>query len=199
MMRLVRLFVTVAVATLVVAVPGTASAASNADLAVSMSVYQTPGATPADGRLLTFFVVVKNLGPDTAKAVMLTYDYGSDIGGPTISLTQGICSMSEWKCSLGMIPRGGSVTLTFADMRDYNGASNDLSVKVTSSTPDPVLNNNSADIWPYKMTSIPFLPSGGVQTGDGGTASAPSDAAIITLTLLAVAGVLEASRRWLRG
>ncbi|HYW71723.1 MAG TPA: Calx-beta domain-containing protein [Pyrinomonadaceae bacterium] len=80
-----------------------------------LQITKTANPNPAiAGENLTYTIVIKNQGPDTAKAVTLTDPLAANVTFASASSTQGNCSQSNGSvvCNLGDVAIGASVTAT---------------------------------------------------------------------------------------
>lgn len=203
-MRILRAPAITAAILIWISLRGTASAASTADLSVSIIGRPNPVVL---GHTVTWTITVKNLGPGVAQGVLLDAFYGSDASVISMTTTQGTCPDTGVggivRFSMGSILPGRTVIATVAT-QDFGGDGSALSVRVRSTSKDPNLKNNLA-IGRVRVIPGPFLPgltpgsfcapSGGVRTGGGGTA-AGSSAWLATLGLLAMAGIMAAALKF---
>ena len=183
------------------AIPGSASAASAADLSVGVRGQPDPAAI---GSAITWTITVRNIGPGTAAGVKLAAGYGSDAGAVSAKTTQGTCVHSGGSVdfSLGSILDGGVVTATVVTS-NFGGDGGTLRVSVSSTTQDPHESNNSAvgrvTTISGQATNPPVgtfcAPGGGIGTGAGGTANG-SLAWLVTVGLLVAAVLLAGAVRF---
>lgn len=147
------------------------------------------------GTLITFNIVVSNLGPDTAQNVLLTDVIPPQITNAEYSTDNG-ATFSPWtgSLSLGAVSANVSETILIrgtVGSGDFGSVTN--TATVSSSTPDPHPDNNtstvstpiveSADVSVVKIASPSLILPGGTLTYSILVANAgPSDAQNVTLT-----------------
>jgi uncharacterized repeat protein (TIGR01451 family) len=138
----------------------------SADLSL---VKEDSSSTIVVGDPLTYTIDVSNAGPDEAPNVVVTDPIPSELTFESATATQGSCSESGGTvtCALGTLAVDSSATITINTTANAEGTiTNTASVSSSASDPDPSNNSDPA------TTTI--APSGGVQTGAGGTAPRPS-------------------------
>lgn len=109
--------------------------------------------------LLTYTIVVENKGTETADDVVLTDSLPLNIEVTSVDSSQGSCSESQLLvvCNLNSISGGGKVTVTIVVVPTEGGVLTNR-VQVASSTSDPNLSNNRAEIETTALWTV-FLPS----------------------------------------
>jgi uncharacterized repeat protein (TIGR01451 family) len=89
-------------------------------------------------------IFVANAGPSDAQHVIVVDRLSSNAPFTIISVTGASCTLTNpVTCNLGTLAAGGSVTIRVTVSSNAGGDVNDLAT-VSSSTPDPDLDNNSA-------------------------------------------------------
>lgn len=115
--------------------------AESADLAVSAVVTTT---TPRVGRKLGFDVTVRNNGPATATATVLTAALSGISAANVITVPSGcVVSGTTVSCTLGNLGKGAKVRRTISVVPDTAGTVR-LTAAATSATPDPNAANSVA-------------------------------------------------------
>ncbi|WP_242310982.1 DUF6923 family protein [Bacillus cereus group sp. BfR-BA-01331] len=161
-----------------------------------ISVVKTGNPNPVNaGEILTYTLVVSNLGPSDAEAVTVIDAVSRKISNPEFS-TDGGVTFSPWPgtTNIGTLPNGSSVTILIRGTvkSSVTGFIRNTAV-VSSPTPDPNLANNrstivtpvteSADISVVKIGRPNPVNAGEILTYRLVVANAgPSDAQNVTLT-----------------
>ena len=164
----------------------TVGGGGSADL--SLTKTDSPDPVLVDG-LLTYTVTVTNNGPDDADNVVVSDDLPS---GVTFDSASSECSgTTNISCDLGTLGADESATVEINVIADKAGTVNNTAT-VGSSTADPDDTNNSDTA----TTTVNPAPSGGVQTGAGGTApSGPGLASVIIAVIALCLAALGVRRR----
>ena len=121
-----------------------------ADLAITMSESPNP---VAHGTNLTYTIKVTNNGPDTAVGANFTDTVPAGTTYQSVTTTAGTCShpavnaAGTVKCALGSLTKGSAatITLTVNDTASSGATINNTS-RVSSSTPDPKMTNNTVTL-----------------------------------------------------
>ncbi len=123
-------------------VPSPLAAAGNADLSIGLSAAPDP-ATVAG--LLTYTVVVNNLGPDASSQASAAVTFGPSLLIQSFSSAQGSCtsSVSSVSCALGGLGSGGQATMTIV-VRTLQAGTASASATVSGLETDPNSSNNQA-------------------------------------------------------
>ena len=80
---------------------------------VDIQVTKTGPVAPVNiGQNITWTIVVKNNGPDTASAVTLTEQIPSGLTVVSASPSQGVCNQTTAACDIGQLLAGSSATIT---------------------------------------------------------------------------------------
>ncbi|WP_344156723.1 hypothetical protein [Kribbella yunnanensis] len=118
--------------------------AASADLQLTKT--GTPDPVPA-GADLTYTIVAKNNGPNTAKEVAVTDTLPAGVEFVSATPTQGTCG-GTLSCTLGDIPSGSSATITVVVKVPAASTATGLTnvATATTSTSDPNPNNNTASV-----------------------------------------------------
>lgn len=116
--------------------------AESADLAVSATVATT---TPRVGRKLAFDVTVRNYGPATATATVLSVTLSGAVASSNAITAPSGCVVSGTTvtCTLGALGKGAKVRRTISVVPDAPGTIQ-LSAIATSAAPDPNAANSAA-------------------------------------------------------
>ncbi len=114
----------------------------SADLSIVKSASPNP-AVP--GQTLTYLLTVANAGPSNALAVVVTDTLPAGFTQTSVASSQGACSALP--CTLGMVPAGGSATVTIVGTVAATVTTGLTNLAgVTSATSDPNLSNNTASL-----------------------------------------------------
>ena len=150
---------------------------ASADLSVTKAALPVP-AVP--GSLITYTITVANAGPDTADQIVLTDLLSAEIQNPEASLNGGDFSTWDGSLNIGSLEASQSALVTIrgtiaADTVTpiYNRAS------VSSDTPDPVPDNNTADL------ETPLVPSANLSVTKSGSPNpaVPGEPVTYSLTI----------------
>jgi uncharacterized repeat protein (TIGR01451 family) len=113
---------------------------SPADIAVSM---QAP-TSATTGSMLSYTIVVQNMGPSSAQGVTLSFILPQAVIFGSTQTTQGTCTgPGEFSCDLGTLASGSSATVT-VNVTPSEAATLQLTATVASVSYDPVSSNNQA-------------------------------------------------------
>jgi uncharacterized repeat protein (TIGR01451 family) len=125
-----------------------AKVVSSADIAVTNS----GPSTVTKGGTITYTIVVKNMGPETATSVAMTDTTPTGTTFASVSTTNGICAAppiggtGTVTCNLSTQPRGAKFTVTLVlNVTATSGSITDTA-SATSAIYDPNLSNNSASV-----------------------------------------------------
>ena len=113
-----------------------------ADLTISKTGDPSP---ISDGQLLTYTILVQNLGPDNAQDVVLTDVMPSALAGVEFSIDGGI-AWQPWAgyYSIGTVSAGSAISILIrGTVNPQTIGSITNTAVVSSTTPDPNLSNNS--------------------------------------------------------
>ncbi|MCO6452393.1 MAG: DUF11 domain-containing protein, partial [Caldilineales bacterium] len=114
---------------------------TEADVSITKSASPNP-AVP--GGSLSYEIVVSNAGPSDAQNVVVTDTLPTELTGVSFSASQGSCGGNS--CNLGVIPAGGSATISvIGTVSPDASAPFTNSVEVDSDTFDPNTGNNEAE------------------------------------------------------
>lgn len=125
----------------------TSPVAPSADVQIRKAVDQSAGA-PVAGGPIRFLIGVTNKGPSAAQSVVVDGALPASIDRATVSVSPASCvytrATGSIRCALGTIDSGGTVAITVdaVSLSDATDVTN--TATVSSSTPDPVLSNNSS-------------------------------------------------------
>jgi uncharacterized repeat protein (TIGR01451 family) len=124
-----------------------------ADLTVSQTSIPDRIAVESD---LTYFVTVKNNGPDSATEVLLTDAIPDGVTFVSATSSQGICtfSMHVVTCALNTLANGSSIMVAIVVTPTLPGSMKNVS-EVAGNVPDPDMVNNSAVLTSEVIASIP--------------------------------------------
>ncbi len=155
----------------------TGTAPAQADVAVTISANHS--SVEANGHL-DYTITITNNGPDPAADMVVTDPIPAHITVVQAGATQGSCSGSATvTCNLGTLAMGGRATVTITVQHDETIAPVANTVRVSSSTNDPVQANNSATVEIYATSGAGPGSSGCfIATAAYGSAM---DAHVITL------------------
>lgn len=123
------------------AVPSCTQGALRADLSVTKTATPDPVTL---GENVTYTVTVSNAGPDSASGVTVTDALPSGMTYRSATPSQGSCSQSGGTvtCSLGVLAKNASATVTIVAEADSVGTKSNTA-SATSTTADPNAANNS--------------------------------------------------------
>ncbi|HUP69523.1 MAG TPA: right-handed parallel beta-helix repeat-containing protein [Acidimicrobiales bacterium] len=123
------------------AVPSCTQGALRADLSVTKTATPDPVTLGED---VTYTVTVSNAGPDAASGVIVTDALPSGMTYRSATPSQGSCSQSGGTvtCSLGVLAKNASATVTIVVEADSVGTKSNTA-SATSATADPNAANNS--------------------------------------------------------
>jgi uncharacterized repeat protein (TIGR01451 family) len=172
----------------------TVDVTSSADLSIVKTISPDP---PVAGDPVTFTLTVTNDGPSNASGVTVTDPLPAQLLSPTVSSSQGSCSIvgGTVTCDLGSVTDGAQATVTIDGTVDpaSGGQTMSNSADVSGTEPDPDPSNNNDGVTPVITTSTdlsilktldPAIPVAGetatytlVVTNGG-----PSDATGVTVT-----------------
>jgi CSLREA domain-containing protein/MYXO-CTERM domain-containing protein len=171
------------------AVEVSGGAATGADLSVTKTDSPDPVLVGGD---LVYTIKATNHGPESASNASLSDTLPSGETFVSVVTDTGSCDQSEdvVTCSLGTMESGAVATITLTVTADAGGTLKNTAT-VTSDTEDPNGANNSATA----STTVNPVPTGGVQTGAGGTAGGSPLLPVAGAIALATLGGLLALRR----
>ena len=167
--------------------PVTVTVRPLADLALGMTA--SPSTLPLGGAI-TYTLNVANVGPSPATGVNVTAALPASVNNVVFVSSQGSCVLNggNVNCSLGALAAGGAATISVTASAAAKGVLS-CSASVSSATPDPVSDNNSASA-SVTVTNAPPVVSI-LQPAEGALFSAPPG----VITILADAsdsdGVVE--------
>jgi uncharacterized repeat protein (TIGR01451 family) len=148
---------------------------ASADLSITGSVSPTPAAT---GKSITYSLTVANAGPNDATATLAVNP--APVGAFVVNATssQGVCSATPGNasCSLGTVPKGGSVSITVtANVYAPPGSTLVSSPSVSSNVFDSNLSNNTTSIsTPVVGGALAKLKWNQQQSAGGSSTPAPT-------------------------
>ena len=122
-----------------------------------LSVSQTAGPDPVHiGQALTFTIKVTNGGPDAAKGVTLSDQFGRNAGFGSVSTDHGSCTAKPDKrlvtCGLGTLGAGEAATVTLVVKPNRKGSFTNTATAGLASPADP---NSSNDTSSKTVTVLP--------------------------------------------
>ncbi|HET7707077.1 MAG TPA: Ig-like domain repeat protein [Thermoanaerobaculia bacterium] len=132
------------------------NAAGDADLGVTGSSSAAPPITPGTTTTITFSIV--NGGPGAAFNTALTSTIAPGATVTAATPTQGTCTIGATvDCAIGTLAAGGTATVTLQVTLPATPGAATFTGTVTSTSPDPVLTNNTATvtIGVIAVTAIP--------------------------------------------
>ncbi|MCC6995955.1 MAG: DUF11 domain-containing protein [Deltaproteobacteria bacterium] len=117
---------------------------SNMPQGADVSVVKSDGPDPVQRNgVLTYTMVVRNNGPQTARAVGLSDPVPAGLTVQSATSTQGACSVgANISCALGDIPNNGTVTITVMVTPTMSGTVTNTVSVASSTTSDPSMGNN---------------------------------------------------------
>jgi uncharacterized repeat protein (TIGR01451 family) len=125
-----------------------AAASARADLALTATASPAPVTV---GSVLAYSITVTNMGPQDANTTSLTFALPANVTFQGVTAGQGSCqtpavgTTGTITCSLGTIANGAAVQLSVSVTAQATGPAT-ASLKVATSTPDPILANNTANL-----------------------------------------------------
>ena len=135
-----------------------------ADLTLAHAVFPTPVRV---GSILTLLFTVRNGGPGAAADVVVSGIVPVFSEPNAAAATVGVCDppTGSFRCELGALPPGASVTVTVT-VRPSSAGALFAAAQATASSPDPELGNNT-----ISSTSSAVDPPGTTTTATGTTTS----------------------------
>jgi large repetitive protein len=118
---------------------------TSADLAITKTAQPVPVQA---GKPVTYTLKITNNGPSAAKSVTVTDPVPAPLKYASSTASQGECDQADGtvSCAVGTVVPGATVTVTVVANVPSGTPPNQLdnTAKVSSPTPDPVLDNNTA-------------------------------------------------------
>ncbi len=150
-----------------------AFAATQVETSADLQLTKTGPVAAQPGGNIAYQIIVQNLGPSDAQAVVVSDTLPLELQSAVASASQGACAIAAGvvTCNLGSLPAGGQAVIDIAGLLDPHAtAAFANAAEVESATPDPNTGNNwddalttptpGADL-ELQKTATPTAPAGG--------------------------------------